>query len=73
MPEEMAFDLNAFAGSEVALGESRLGGSQASLNSDCQKTGESNFHFQQRGTLHAMSSSMLSNSTNGWLTWQWRS
>jgi hypothetical protein len=43
MPEEMAFDLNACAGSEVALGESRLHGSQTSLNSDCQKTGESNF------------------------------
>jgi hypothetical protein len=39
----MAYDLNACAGSEVALGESRLHGSQASLNSDCQKTGESNF------------------------------
>jgi hypothetical protein len=71
--KELAFDLNACADSEVALGESRLRGSQASLNSDCQKTGESNFHLQQRGTLHATSSSMLSNSTNGWLTWQRRS
>jgi hypothetical protein len=42
---ELAFDLSACAGSEVALGESRLHGSQASLNSDCQKTGESNFSF----------------------------
>src|SRR6202051_3170180 len=31
--------LNACAGSEVALVESRLRGSRASLNSDCQKTG----------------------------------
>ena len=54
-------------------GESRLRGSQASLNSDCQKTGESNFHCQQRRTLHAASPSTLSNSTNGWLTWQRRS
>jgi hypothetical protein len=68
-----AFDLSACAGSEVALGESRLRSSQASLNSDCQKTGESNFHLQRRCTLHAMSSSTLSNSTNGWLTWQRRS
>src|ERR1700756_426749 len=73
MPKEMAYDLNACAGSEVALGESRLRGSQASLNSDCQKTGESNFHCQQRRTLHAASPSTLSNSTNGWLTWQRRS
>jgi hypothetical protein len=35
--------LNACADSEVALGESRLRGSQASLNSNCQKTGESIF------------------------------
>jgi hypothetical protein len=54
-------------------GESRLRGSLASLNSDCQKTGESNFHCQQRRTLHAASPSTLSNSTNGWLTWQRRS
>jgi hypothetical protein len=45
MPQEPAFDLNACAGSEVALVESRLRGSRASLNSDCQKTGESNFSF----------------------------
>jgi hypothetical protein len=50
MPKEMAYDLNACAGSEVALGESRLRGSQASLNSDCQKTGESN--FSSSTTLH---------------------
>ena len=31
------------------------------------------FHFQQRSTLHATSSSTLSNSTNRWLTWQRRS
>jgi hypothetical protein len=45
MPEEMAFDLNACAGSEVALGESRLRGSQASLNSDCQKQAKAIFIF----------------------------
>ena len=39
---KVAFDNTACAGSEVALGKSRLRGSQASLNSDCQKTGESN-------------------------------
>src|SRR5207248_5375867 len=38
-----------------------------------RKTGESNFHCQQCRTLHAASSSTLSNSTNGWLTWQRRS
>ena len=66
--------LNACADSEVALGESRLQGSQASLNSNCQKTGESNFfHLRQRNTLHATSSSTLSNSTNGWSGWQRRS
>src|ERR1700730_11632409 len=57
----------------VRLGSRDCDGSQASLNSDCQKTGESNFHLQQRGTLHATSSSTLSNSTNGWLAWQRRS
>ena len=41
--KKLAYDLSACAGSEVALGESRLRSSQASLNSDCQKTGESNF------------------------------
>jgi hypothetical protein len=61
-----ASGLSACANSEVALGESRLRGSEASLNSNCQKTGESTFHLQRRGTLHATSSSMLSNSTNGW-------
>ena len=35
--------LSACADSEDALGESRLQGSQASLNSNCQKTGESTF------------------------------
>jgi hypothetical protein len=74
MPEKTGIALNACADSEVALGESRLQGSQASLNSNCQKTGESNFfHLRQRGTLHATSSSTLSNSTNGWLGWQRRS
>jgi hypothetical protein len=57
----------------LRLGSRDCNGSQASLNSDCQKTGESTFHLQQRGTLHATSSSTLSNSTNGWLTWQQRS
>src|SRR5882757_11073217 len=42
---EMAYDLNACAGSEVALGESRLRGSQASLNSDCQKQAKAIFIF----------------------------
>ncbi len=65
--------LNACAGSEVALGESRLRGSQASLNSNCRKTGESTFHLERRCRLHAGSSSTLSNSTNGWRAWQWRS
>jgi hypothetical protein len=43
--KELAFDLNACAGSEVALGESRLQGSQASLNSDCQKQAKAIFIF----------------------------
>jgi hypothetical protein len=60
-------------GSEVALGESRLQGSQASLNSNCQKTGESTFHLRRHDILHARSSSTLSNSTNGWPGWQRRS
>jgi hypothetical protein len=38
-----------------------------------RKQAKAIFHFQQRNTLHATSSSTLSNSTNGWLTWQWRS
>jgi hypothetical protein len=50
-------------------GESRLRGSRASLNSNCQKTGESN-HLQRSGILHATSSSTLSNSTNESVTWQ---
>jgi hypothetical protein len=70
---ETGIGLNACAGSEVALGESRLRGSQASLNSNCRKTGESTFHFERRCTLHAGPSSTLSNSTNGWRAWQWRS
>jgi hypothetical protein len=70
MPEEMAFDLNACAGSEVALGESRLQRQSSFSQLRLSETGESNFHLQQRGTLHATSSSTLSNSTNGWLTWQ---
>ena len=53
--EPIGIGLNACAGSEVALGESRLHGSQASLNSNCQKTGESTFHFQRRNTLRAAS------------------
>jgi hypothetical protein len=65
MPEERGIVLSACASSEVALVESRLCGSRASLNSNCQKTGESNIHFQRSGTLHAASSSTLSNSTNG--------
>ncbi len=50
-------------------GESRLRGSRASLNSNCQKTGESN-HLQRRFILHGTSSSTLSNSTNESVTWQ---
>src|SRR5438105_1930088 len=41
--KKMASDLNACAGSEVALKESRLRGSQASLNSDCQKNRRKQF------------------------------
>src|SRR5271156_3310429 len=52
--------------------ESRLRGSRASLNSNCQKTGES-IHLQRRHILHATSSSTLSNSTNGLPDWQRRS
>ena len=70
---ETGIGLSACAGSEVALGESRLRGSQASLNSNCRKTGESTFHLERRCTLHAGPSSTLSNSTNGWRAWQWRS
>src|SRR5271155_5758528 len=44
-------------------------GSRASLNSNCQKTGESN-HLQRSCILHATSSSTLSNSTNESVTWQ---
>jgi hypothetical protein len=54
-------------------GSKRLRSSQASLNSNCQKTGESTFHFERRRTLRATLSSTLSNSTNGWLSWQRRS
>src|ERR1700731_1417283 len=68
-----AFDLNACAGSEVALGESRLRWQSSFSQLRLSETGESNFHLQQRRTLHATSSSTLSNSTNGWLTWQQRS
>jgi hypothetical protein len=50
---ERGTGLSACAASEVALGESRLRGSQASLNSNCQKTGESTFHLRQHCTLHA--------------------
>ena len=73
VPEKRGIGLSACAGSEVALGESRLRGSRASLNSNCQKTGESTFHLERRCTLHAESSSTLSNSTNGWRAWQRRS
>jgi hypothetical protein len=38
-----------------------------------RKQAKAIFHLQQRGTLHATSSSTLSNITNGWLTWQRRS
>jgi hypothetical protein len=38
-----------------------------------RKQAKAIFHLQQRCTLHATSSSTLSNSTNGWLTWQRRS
>ena len=38
-----------------------------------RKQAKAIFHFQQRSTLHATSSSTLSNSTNRWLTWQRRS
>jgi hypothetical protein len=38
-----------------------------------RKQAKAIFHLQQRGTLHATSSSTLSNSTKGWLTWQRRS
>jgi hypothetical protein len=68
----MAYDLNACAGSEVALGESRLRGSKLLSTQIVRKQAKAIFHFQQRGTLHATSSSMLSNTTNGWLTWQRR-
>jgi hypothetical protein len=37
-----------------------------------RKQAKAIFHLQQRGTLHATSSSTLSNSTNGWLAWQRR-
>jgi hypothetical protein len=57
----------------LRLGSRDCGGSQASLNSDCQKQAKAIFHLRQRGTLHAMSSSTLSNSTKGWLAWQQRS
>jgi hypothetical protein len=74
MPDELAFDLSACAGSEVALGESRLqwqsSFSQLRLSENRRKQF---FHLQQRGTLRATSSSTLSNSTNGWLAWQRRS
>jgi hypothetical protein len=42
--------LSACAGSEVALGESRLRGSQASLNSNCQKNRRK--HFSSSTTPH---------------------
>jgi hypothetical protein len=43
MPEEMAFDLNACAGSEVALGESRLQWQSSFSQLRLSETGESNF------------------------------
>ena len=68
-----AFDLNACAAARLRLGSRDCGAVKLLSTQIVRKQAKAIFHLQQRGTLHATSSSTLSNSTNGWLTWQRRS
>ena len=65
--------LTACAGSEVALGERDCGQSSFSQLKLSEKQAKAIFISERRCTLHAASSSTLSNSTKGWLAWQRRS
>jgi hypothetical protein len=68
-----AFDLNACAAARLRLGSRDCVAVKLLSTQIVRKQAKAIFHLQQRGTLHAASSSTLSNSTNGWLTWQRRS
>ena len=68
MPEKLASTSMRVQTARLRLGSRDCGAVKLLSTQIVRKQAKAIFHLRQRGTLHATSSSTLSNSTNGWLT-----